>query len=168
MTSVSDEWTDWFDRHAAAMLLLARQRVPSRADAEDVVQEAFLRFWPLRRRVTDARAYLYRCVRRCAADLHRKRGRRRAREHLAAMTATTGQEPLFQRDSEVAELQDRIEGALRRLPTEQREVLVLKIWAGLTFAQVAAVLDVSPNTIAARYRYALNALRPELAEEVVL
>ena len=44
----------------------------------------------------------------------------------------------------------------------QREVLALKIWGDLTFAQIAAQLDIPPDTAASRYRYALTALRKEL------
>ena len=55
-----------------------------------------------------------------------------------------------------------IEEALQRIPHEQREVLVLKIWGELTFGQIATELELSPNTAASRYRYALAALRQEL------
>ena len=58
-----------------------------------------------------------------------------------------------------------IEAALGRLPVAQREVLVMKIWGGLTFPQIAAALDIPPDTAASRYRYALAKLREELAEQ---
>ncbi len=48
--------------------------------------------------------------------------------------------------------------ALRRLPADQSEVIVLKIWEELTFAQIASVLEVSPSTAASRYRYAMEKL----------
>ncbi|MGY8716457.1 MAG: RNA polymerase sigma factor, partial [Verrucomicrobiia bacterium] len=48
------------------------------------------------------------------------------------------------------------------LPSEQREVVVLKVWGGLTFAQIAEQLDLSANTAASRYRYALTKLREAL------
>ena len=48
--------------------------------------------------------------------------------------------------------------ALRTLPDEQSEVVVLKIWEELTFAQIAIMLDVSPSTAASRYRYAIDKL----------
>jgi RNA polymerase sigma-70 factor (ECF subfamily) len=41
-------------------------------------------------------------------------------------------------------------------------VLALKIWGGLTFAQIAAQLGIPPYTAASRYRYALAALRRDL------
>jgi RNA polymerase sigma-70 factor (ECF subfamily) len=55
-----------------------------------------------------------------------------------------------------------VERALRELPPEQREVVVLRIWGEMTLAEVAAVLDVPANTVASRYRYALDRLRKVL------
>jgi RNA polymerase sigma-70 factor (ECF subfamily) len=57
-----------------------------------------------------------------------------------------------------------IESALARLPEEQRAVLVLKTWGGLTFPQIAAALEIPANTAASRYRYAVEKLRELLAE----
>ena len=55
-----------------------------------------------------------------------------------------------------------LERELRRLPPDQREVLILKFWGGLTFAQVAEALDIPQGTAASRYRLALEALRQPL------
>jgi len=52
--------------------------------------------------------------------------------------------------------------AIDRLPDEQREVLVMKIWNELTFAEIASALGISQNTAASRYRYALAALKKNL------
>ena len=52
--------------------------------------------------------------------------------------------------------------ALGELPEEQRAVVHLKLWEGLTFEQIAAALDISPNTAASRYRYGLDKLRERL------
>lgn len=57
---------------------------------------------------------------------------------------------------------DDLEMALASLPTEQREVIALKIDGGLTFAHIAEILNISPNTAASRYRYALQKLRQAL------
>ncbi|HEY0256091.1 MAG TPA: sigma-70 family RNA polymerase sigma factor, partial [Candidatus Methylacidiphilales bacterium] len=48
------------------------------------------------------------------------------------------------------------------LPAEQKAVVVLKIWEEMTFAEIAEVLEISANTAASRYRYALDKLRDEL------
>ena len=57
--------------------------------------------------------------------------------------------------------------AIRSLPVEQSEVVVLKIWEELTFVQIAEVLDVPPATAASRYRYAMQKLACELRSQTV-
>ncbi len=163
MTTDPDDWAAWFDAHAAALVLFARQWAPAATDAEDVVHDAFVRFWPARHRAADPVAYLYACVRRAGLDWLRGRRRRIAREERAARPESAG-EPLFLSAPERAERRAAVEAALARLPDDQRAVLVLKVWGGLTFQQVAAALDVPANTAASRYRYALAKLRDLLAE----
>jgi RNA polymerase sigma-70 factor (ECF subfamily) len=162
MTPDTADWSAWFDAHGAALLLFARQWAPAAGDAEDVVQEAFVRFWPHRHRAADPTSYLYACVRRCAFDWLRGRRRRAAREERAARPESAPA-PLFyavDRDDRRA----AIESALARLPEDQRIVLVLRIWGGLTFPQIADALDIPANTAASRYRYSLARLRELLAE----
>ena len=74
---------------------------------------------------------------------------------------------MFVTSAEHNERQAAIEDALRDLPTEQAEVLALKIWGELTFPQIAEALDIPPNTAASRYRYAISKLRETLAEEPI-
>jgi RNA polymerase sigma-70 factor, ECF subfamily len=100
-------------------------------------------------------------VRRAAFDLARRDGRRVVREERAH-TADEPRAAAFEIPLEGEERRAAIEEALGRLPAEQREVLVLKIWGELTFDQIARELELSPNTAASRYRYALAALRHEL------
>lgn len=76
-------------------------------------------------------------------------------------------EPLLIGPLEENERRAAIEGALRALPKEQAEVLVMRIWGELTFPQIAAALDAPINTVASRYRCALTRLREELAEEPI-
>jgi RNA polymerase sigma-70 factor (ECF subfamily) len=52
--------------------------------------------------------------------------------------------------------------ALAGLPREQREVIVLKIWQRHTFDEIGRLLDVSPNTVAGRYRYGLQKIKATL------
>ena len=63
---------------------------------------------------------------------------------------------------DVPERDEALERALARLPVEQREVVALKVDGELTFAEIGAVMGISPNTAASRYRYALGKLRAEL------
>lgn len=107
-------------------------------------------------------ALLVTSVRRAAFDLARRDGRRVAREERSS-GGFEAQTSAFHSPLEGDERRAAIEDALQRIPPAQREVLVLKIWGELTFEQIAAELALSPNTAASRYRYALAALRQELA-----
>src|SRR5437879_5358157 len=113
-----DDWSAWLEQYGPALLLLARQRLPNRADAEDVVQEAFVRFWRSRERVADPAAFVFACVRRCALDWQRKRQRLLKREEVAAKPES---ESLFVGSVEELERRQAIEAALRGLPAEQAE-----------------------------------------------
>ncbi len=157
----SEQWTAWFDQHAAPLVLFAQQIVARRCDAEDAVQEGFVRFWKHRGGTREPVAYLYACVRSCALDHLRRRKRRRVRER----EASGSRDDHYLADSgHQEERRLMIERALREIPAQQRQVVVMKIWGGLTFAQIAAALEVPPNTAASRYRYGLEQLRKHLDE----
>lgn len=157
-----DTWTDWFDLYGPKLLLCARQWTRSAADAEDVVQEAFVRYWKHQRHLPgEPMALLVTSVRRAAIDLGRREGRRAGREEQAAGD-DRAPAVWFESRLEDDERRAAITEALQRIPVEQREVLVLKIWGELTFEQIAAELGLPANTAASRYRYALAALRREL------
>jgi RNA polymerase sigma-70 factor (ECF subfamily) len=159
-----DEWQDCLVRHGPAALLFARQITRNAADAEDVVQEGFLRFWRHRETSRDPAALLYTCVRTAALDGRRSAGRRKRRE-----TILVSERPAwFEESAGDAERRETTEKALRQLSEEQRAVVVLKIWAGLTLEQAAATLSEPVGTVASRYRSALEkmagALRPEVCD----
>lgn len=156
------QWRQWLERHGAALLLFARQWSTTPANAEDAMQNGFLKFWANRAKARDELAYLYACVRSAAMDLGRRERRREARELGARQPDLSAFEPPLER----SERQASVEAAINQLPADQREVIVMKIWGGLTFAQISEALDIPPNTAASRYRYALNRLETELAEEV--
>ncbi|HEY2584642.1 MAG TPA: sigma-70 family RNA polymerase sigma factor [Tepidisphaeraceae bacterium] len=125
-------------------------------EAEDVVHDVFVALARRReklRRVEDLDAYVFASLRHAiAARLERRRTERRHLERIAAMRDEAVGPPEMAVD-------DRLADALATLPPEQREVILLKVDAALTFAQIAEVLRISPNTAASRYRYAIEKLR---------
>ena len=156
-------WETCYRTLAPKLLLFARQWVPSSADAEDVVQAAFVKFWQ-RQPAAQPEHYplLYAAVRTCALDFRRSGERRLRRESNPDADVLRDDATFFDHGVEQREEAAIIEMALRELPPEQREVVVLRVWGGLTFAEIATALDQSINTISSRYRYALGALRREL------
>ncbi|MGC4072122.1 MAG: sigma-70 family RNA polymerase sigma factor [Nibricoccus sp.] len=163
-----ESWKDWLRQHGPRLLLYARQTTRSLADAEDVLQEAFIRFWRNQRDLGgDPLGLVFTSIRRAACDLARRNERRLRREESAGADTDglgAGSEPhaFFERLDEDDERRVAIETALHALPAEQREVLTLKIWGGRTFDQISGQLGVSPHTVASRYRYALEGLRKRL------
>lgn len=154
-----EDWKICFAELAPGLVLFARQFVRSAADAEDIVQEAFVRFWRKQHSISN-RALLFATVRSISLDLLRRDARRARREATAVAESEHAIAPEFdQRD----DTQQALAQAIDRLPAEQREVLVMKIWNELTFADIASVLGISQNTAASRYRYALGALKKTFA-----
>lgn len=160
------DWSGYVEDYGNALLLFARQYVASTPDAESVVQDAYLRLW---KRGTsperDVKKQLYMYTKSAALDYLRSEGRRRRREQRYAEDFV---DPIafFERPSAKVELQSEVEQALKTLPTEQREVLVMKIWGDMTFREIAEALELSQGTAASRYRLALEALRKSMREEV--
>ncbi len=157
------------------LLLFARQWVRCPADAEDIVQDAFVRCWRRHRaRAAESPALFFAAVRSSALDFLRREQRRQTREAKAAEEAApllpSATTPSFESTTAAEDSAARtavLEAALGTLPVEQREVLVLKIWSELTFADIAAVLGIKPDTAASRFRYALAALRKQLSPSSV-
>jgi RNA polymerase sigma-70 factor, ECF subfamily len=150
-----DDWQTCFTRLGPALLLFARRWTNCRAEAEDIVQEAFVRFYRRQHSISN-RALLYATVRSTALDRLRSDQRRARREAAVALDGAQHLEPQF---TTVDEGQQMLAAAVERLPNEQREVVILKIWNELTFAEIGSVLEISQNTAASRYRYALGALK---------
>jgi RNA polymerase sigma-70 factor, ECF subfamily len=157
------DWRRWLDDHAPRFLLFARQQARYEADAQDLVQEAVVESC---RRQTNGEppppALVFATIRRRAIDLARSQDRRAGRE-LAA--ADPNPAPWFDTSVEERERNQLIQDAMTHLPEIYRQVLTLKVWGGLTFAEIADTLDIPANTAASRYRYGLTELR-KLTREV--
>ena len=151
-------WKAWFAKHGSRLLLFARQQARCADDAEDLVQEAFVRIWRLYGHTGEVSPTLvYRAIRRLAIDWARSLDSRKKREEKVFLATPFASS--FDRGLERNERKDALLQAVERLPPEQKEVLTLKIWAELTFDEIARTLDLSLNTVASRYRYALSKLK---------
>lgn len=138
--------------HAAALLLFAVAITGDRGRAHDAVHQVFLKLLTdgNQRQIVDMKAYLFTCVRN--AVLNEIKVCHRSVPLEDESTWFTPPERDYS-----AEL--NLRRALSVLPVDQREAVVLHIWAELTFSQIAEILEISANTAASRYRYALVKLR---------
>ncbi len=154
------DWNKVIDTHGKAFILYARQWTKSHADAEDVVQIAITRLCRSHGAGEQIPVPLiYTAIRSRALDLYRSRQRRLAREEAAAELLYDTR--VFENTGE-EELSDRVEVALQELPLDQREVVIMKIWGGLTFREISESLHVSSNTVTSRYSYAIKKLKASL------
>ena len=138
--------------HGAALLLFAVAITGDRGRAQDAVHQVFLKLLAdgAQRQIVDMKAYLFRCVHNAVLNEIKVWQRSVPLENESAWFIPP------ERDYS-AELSLR--RALFVLPDDQRKVVVLHVWAELTFSQIAEILDISANTAASRYRYALAKLR---------
>jgi RNA polymerase sigma-70 factor (ECF subfamily) len=140
-----------YEDKAAQLVLYGRALGLSLAEAEDLVQETFVALLALEKVPEQPEHYAFRALRNRALNHKRSLWRRLTRE-----VESLG---WFEKSEHEAPAEREAMCCLAELPAEQREVIVLKIWSEQTFEQIAAVLDISPNTVAGRYRYGLEKLR---------
>lgn len=155
-----------YDAHAAALFAFLLQFTRDEADTRDALQEVFRRLAgqpDALHGVGDERRYLLRVAHNLAVDLIRRRNSR-SRAHEAHASFLERSLALFTpaSDPDATVFQQAISSALAELPPDQRAVIGLKIWEGLTFERIAEVLEIPQNTAASRYRYGMDKLRSRL------
>ena len=140
----------WYDTYGAALYRYAVLLLADAVAAEDVIQQVFAALMRQPPVLKEEAHYLRRAVRNeCYSHLRRRQ--RRAEVVLPLL------EPVAERGRDDERL--ALEAALRELAPEQREVVHLHVFEGLTFQEIADATGESINTAASRYRYALARLR---------
>jgi RNA polymerase sigma-70 factor (ECF subfamily) len=154
----SGEKTGWCEElyrsKASELILYGRALGLSHGEAEDALHETFLALMRRPEPPAMPEHYCVRSFRNRVLNYRRGLWRRLAREWEARswFEPSAGESPAERRAME----------CLPRLPREQREVIVLKIWHDYTFEEIGELLEISPNTAAGRYRYGLQKLRQHL------
>jgi len=140
------------------LVLFARQWTDS---VDDVVQEVFLNLYRLPSRPDDVVAWLFKATRNAAISMRRSETRRIQRERVVAKAAPNWFEP---------NIDNRLDGEfvkekLLELSTELREVIVARLWGGLSFEQIAVLTGSTRETTRRHYNEAVGALRKQLNVE---
>lgn len=165
--------------HAGLVLGLGMRMLKNRADAEDLVQDVFLRVHrslPSFRGESSLRTWIGHVTVNAARNRHR--GDSRRLRHLAPVPDAAGDDPpeLEERAADTgagperlalsSEARGRIEAALALLPEEFREAVVLRDVEGLAYDEIAGVLGVSEGTVKSRIARGRARLQEALADLV--
>ncbi len=140
-----------YEAKAAGLVLYGRALGLSHSESEDVLQETFVSLLQLDSEPEEPEHYCFRAFRNRATNYRRSLWRRVTRELESNRW--------FEKSRGESEAEREAMKCLAELPEEQREVIVLKIWNELTFEAIGQLFEISPNTVAGRYRYGLNKLK---------
>lgn len=152
-----------YDAHASSLFAFLLNLTRDEGDTRDLLQDIFARLVArpeLLMNVRDERGFLIHMAHNLALDCFRRRETRSRAQSRLAVECTD----LFAPGSDPDEsaFRQELAVALGELPPDQRAVVHLKLWEGLTFEAIASVLGIPPNTAASRYRYGLDKLRGQL------
>ena len=177
---LEDEWLKWelrrgskdalarvYEKYIDSMLTLAIGLLNNRAAAEDVVQDVFLSFARSARGLRSQgtlRGYLMTGVLNRVRDYRWRRQRQRAAANAPDKPVCGAAGP--EQAAILVEETTRLNQAVAKLPGEQREVVLLRLKAGMKFRDIARLQQTSTNTVLGRYRYGLDRLRSLLNGEV--
>lgn len=146
-----DEIRKLYERHSRGLFAYACSFVSSFASAEDALHQVFERILRGDLEIEgELVPYLYRAVRNVTLNQIRNRSRE-----------VNLEDTWLDSPSGMEQTGLELQSALQELPEEQREVIVLHMWGGLSFEEAATALGISPNTAASRYRYGLSKLREQ-------
>ena len=145
-------------REQDMLFRFAYMRVGRRADAEDIVQDVFLKLFRSSESlssVRNVRHYLIRSISNACKDFHRRK-----QDILPLEKAE--REMVSDDDLKMHEELLRFMALARTLPPEQRYVLYMKCIDGLKFREISDILDIPEATVKSRYRYAIQAIQKQL------
>lgn len=148
------------DRYSATLYRVAFSVLRNAADAEDAVQEAFLRV--LRHRaslheVRDCRVWLVRIVWNVVLDRKRRAKTRPETEDVSELARVLPSDGLSAEDiAAAAEHHASVLVCVDRLPAKERQVLLLSAFDELSSVEIAAVLDISESSVRSRLFRARN------------
>lgn len=147
-----------FRHYSALVYRFAYSYLKSRPEAEEIVQECFLKIWEKRQQLHDdvpLKGYLFTTAHHAILNQLRRHG-----HHLRYQAHSATQEPaLVDNGVEFSELEGVYRAALEQLPPKRREIFILSRQQGLSYPEIAAQLNLSVKTVEAQMSHALKFLR---------
>ena len=147
-----------YDAYASGLFHYLVSFTKTEVDAQDLLQEIFIRLAQgVKMDAHSERAFLFRLAHNLAIDWLRRRKVRWGSEEELLKDIEGGHQRAV--DPDAALLARCFADAMKTLPNEQRTIVQLKLWDGLTFEEIADIQGIPLNTAASRYRYALEKLK---------
>lgn len=154
-----------YEKHRQGLFTLALSITRQASSAEDAVHEAFCRLYKLQAPpLHDKTAYVFAAVRNAAIDQNRRQ--KPTVQNELAISLFDGGRAGPEDQAVRSEQELLVRQALDKLTDEQRQTVVMKIYGGLTFDQIAQTLGEPLPTVAARYRRALEKLKESLSRRI--
>ena len=159
----ADAFATLYDRHGRAAYSLAYRMMGEKQEAEDVVQEAFIKVWRsaggYRVGRGSVRTWLLSIVHNRGIDQLRSAASQRRTQDRAQATAPTSQPSEAFAETWRNSQRQQVRQALQALPQEQLKVLELAYFSGHTHTEIAELLDLPLGTVKSRMRLGLNKIR---------
>ena len=157
-----------FHSYYSSLCLFALRYLKDADEAEEVVQDTFVKFWNKRENISidiSLKSYLYTSVRNHC--LNKIKHEAVKREHVSVVLSD-GTEGVDHDHLVTNELADRIADAIERMPTERRRIFRMSRDEGLRYKEIAEYLNISVKTVENQMGKALQYLRTELADFLVI
>lgn len=152
-----------FDRYYSALCFFAAKYLHDMDQARSLVQQVFVDLWVKREKIevsASVKSYLYQSVKNRCIDYLRTQ---KSTSEISETIENLSHIPFFDLVEE-AELNDRINSSINRLPEKCREIFLLCRFDGLKYAEIAQKLNISVKTVEMQMGIALKKLRESLSD----
>lgn len=156
-----------FGEYARRIFVFARGYLKSNEEAEEVVQEVFVKIWNVRASINTElsfKSYLFKITYNYIRELFLKKARENSYKH-DLLDFAVDFDNRTEEKIDYQSLLELVEGLIDRLPPRQKEVIILKKKDGLPVKEIAVLLNISPRTVEKHLSEALKFLKTELSEE---
>lgn len=156
-----------FEEYARRIFVFAKGYLKSNEEAEEVVQEVFIKVWNARASINTElsfKSYLFKITYNYIRELFLKKGRENSYKHEIIDFAVDFDNRTEER-IDYHSLLELVEQLIEKLPPRQKEIIILNKKQGLPSKEIAAILEISPRTVEKHLSEALKNLKAQLSEE---
>jgi len=160
---------EWFEKLEKPLMNYAFQIVHDREEAQDLVQETFLRFFKQHEKLLQPKAWLYKTLRNLCISFLRKNGRLQRTtdeeqlDFLDSFNRTT--ESILVKNLEKKEAVDRVSHAISLLPKESKELITLKFDQQKSYNEISKITGLSVSNVGYKLHHIIKELSSELKAE---